>query len=71
MNFLTSSEVAGSKPVKCHFISGGGINSALRLSVQNFNPICSILSTKKVEKLAQREGRWHRRSVQDVVYSSP
>ena len=57
INFLTSSEVAGSKHVKCHFISGGGINSGLRLSVRNFNLFFSILSTKKVEKLAQREGR--------------
>ena len=30
---LTSSEVAGLKHVKEHFILGGGINSVLRLSV--------------------------------------
>ena len=57
ISFLTSSEVAGSKHVKSHFISGGGINSGLRLSVRNFIRIISILSTEKVEKLAQREGR--------------
>ena len=34
--FFTSSEVAGSKHVKGHFISGGGTNSVLWLSVQNF-----------------------------------
>ena len=55
--FLTSSEVAGSKHARGHFISAGEINSVLRLSVQNFNRFCSILSTKKVEKLAQIDGR--------------
>ena len=58
LNFLTSSEVAASKHVKGHFISGGGINSFLRLSVQNFNR-----KSKKVEKLAQRG-----RSVESDIY---
>ena len=57
INCLTSSEVAGSKHVKGHFISGGGINSVLWLSGQNINRIFSILSTKKVEKRVQRYGR--------------
>ena len=52
-----SFEVAGSKHVKGHFISEAGINSVLRLSVQHFNRFCSILSTKKVEKFAQRDGK--------------
>ena len=47
INFLTSSEVAGFKHVKLHFISGCGINSVVRLSVQNFNRIFLNLVNKE------------------------
>ena len=54
--------------MKGHFIAGGKINSVLRLSGQNFNRFFSILSTKKVEKRAQRDGRSVISGIDDIAF---